>query len=172
MRNVHADYVAAVAVGDFIAETTVFGTDAETAYREALQCAEEIYTINASQMSSDTTERAWDFIKGWLVGNEKRFTAEAFPCYGRLISRGKKYEYSVIPQYLDESLEDAGFNVIKTMKGLRDKRLIDMCRDSEGKLRTKTKIRIGDKTLWGYKFNLPCDGSEPSDTEEIDDFFQ
>jgi len=173
LHNVHADYVAAVTVGDFIAETTVFGTDAQTAYREALQCAEEIYAINASQMSADTTERAWNFIKGWLVGNEKRFTADAFPCYGRLISRGKHYEYSVIPQYLDEALEDAGFNVQKTMKGLRDKKLIDLYRDSEGKLRTKTKIRIGDKTLWGYKFNIPCDGSEPSACEfEEDDFLK
>jgi len=165
LRNVHADYVAAVAVGDFLTELIVFDADAETAYREALACAEEIYALNASQMSADTTERAWDFIRGWLVGNEKRFTADAFPCYGKIISRGKHYEYSVIPLYLDEALEDAGFNVPKTMKGLREKGVLVLENDSSGKLRTKPTIRIGDKVLRGYVILAPRDGSKPPKNE-------
>ncbi|MCL2509211.1 MAG: DUF927 domain-containing protein, partial [Oscillospiraceae bacterium] len=82
-RNIHADYVSAVALGDYLAETLIFGTDSDTAMREALACGGEVYALNESQMSADVIERAWDFITGWLVSNEHRFSPDASPFYGK-----------------------------------------------------------------------------------------
>ncbi len=167
LRNVHADYVAAVALGDMLAERIVFGTDADTARIEALRCGEEMYALNGMQMSSDVIDRAWDFVNGWLVGNENRFSMDASPCYGKIEpSPGGQYdEYRIIPQYLDEALEKAGFNVKKTMQGFRERNLIVTKRDGEGKVRTKTPGWIGGKTVHCYLFLLKSDRIPPLDEQ-------
>ena len=66
-------------------------------------------------------------------------------------------------------MELAGFNVQKTMKGLRDKGLLVLENDSSGKVRTKPIIRIGGKVLRGYVIRVPRDGSKPSDDETEED---
>ena len=163
LRNIHADYIAAVILGDIHAETIIFGTDADAARREAIACGMQIYAINETQMSSDVVERAWDFVKGWLVSNEHRFSPDASPYYGRQTRSpgGHNDEYFVIPQYLDKALEDAGFNVKKTFQGLRERGYITTQKDSEGKVRTKTLGRLGDNVLRGYLFQLDSHGIRP-----------
>ncbi|MDL2318171.1 DUF927 domain-containing protein [Eubacteriales bacterium OttesenSCG-928-A19] len=163
LRNVHADYVAAVALGDILAETIVFGTDAETARREALRCGEEVYALNEAQMSTDVVERAWDFIVGWLISNEHRFDAAASPFYGKSETSpsGQYDDYFVIPQYLDEALDDAGFNVKKTFQGLRDRGLISTQRDSDGYERTKSNARVFGKLVRSYHFRIKSDQVPP-----------
>jgi len=163
LRNIHADYIAAVVLGDILAETILFGTDADTARRGAIQCGMEIYTLNETQMSADVVERAWDFVKGWLVSNENRFSPDISPYYGKLQqSPGGRYdEFFVIPQYLDKALEDAGFNVKKTFQGLRERGYITTQKDGDGKERTKALGRVGDKVLRGYLFRLESHGVRP-----------
>jgi hypothetical protein len=167
LRNIHADYVAAVALGDALAETIIFGTDSGTARSEAIACGEEIYALNERQMSVDVIQRAWDFITGWLVSNRNRFSPEATPLYGKHDSSpgGKYDEYYVIPQYLDTALEDAGFNVKKTFQGLRERGLIATQKDCDGNERLKTLMRIDDKVLRGYCFQLRHNGIQPLSKE-------
>ncbi|MCL2818032.1 MAG: DUF927 domain-containing protein, partial [Clostridiales bacterium] len=161
LKNIHADYVAAVCLGDVLAETVVFGTDAETARREALSCEEAVYAVNESQMSTNVVDRAWDFIKGWLVSNEFRFSPDAAPFYGKSEAYGQDSEYSVIPAYLDSALEDAGFNVKKTLQGLREQGYIATQKDSEGKERTKKLVWIYGKPVRCYVFKLATDNVPP-----------
>jgi len=165
LKNVHADYIAAVCLGDILAEIVVFGTDAETARREALACGEAIYAVNESQLSSNVVERAWDFIKGWLVSNEFRFSSDAAPFYGKVEAYGQNSEYAVIPAYMDAALEEAGFSVKKTLQGLRERGHITTQRDSDGKERTKKLVWLQGKPVRCYVFRLatstaivPCDG--------------
>jgi len=161
LKNIHADYVAAVCLGDILAETVVFGTDAETARREALSCGEAVYAVNEAQMSTNVVDRAWDFIKGWLVSNEFRFSPDAAPFYGKSEAQGQDSEYSVIPAYLDSALEDAGFNVKKTLQGLREQGYIATQKDSEGKERTKKLVWIYGKPVRCYVFKLATDNVPP-----------
>jgi hypothetical protein len=163
LRNIHADYVAAVTLGDYLAETIIFGTDAETARRDALHCGEQIYALNEAQMSTDVVQRAWDFIVGWLVSNEQRFSPDASPCYGKMGSSpgGQHAEYFVIPQYLDAALEDAGFNVRKTFQGLRERGHIATETDSDGKTRTKGRSWVNGKQIRGYEFNVATNDIPP-----------
>jgi hypothetical protein len=162
-KNIHADYVAAVALGDYLAETIIFGTEPEDARSGALKCAEEIYALNEAQMSADVVSRAWDFIVGWLVSNEHRFSPDASPFYGRSEASpgGQNHEYFVIPQYLNVALEDAGFNVKKTFQGLRERGLIVTQRDSAGKERTKTNGWVYGKQVRGYVFHIRSEGIQP-----------
>ncbi|MCL2509433.1 MAG: hypothetical protein FWF05_09680, partial [Oscillospiraceae bacterium] len=106
---------------------------------------------------------AWDFITGWLVSNEHRFSPDASPFYGKTEpSPGGQYgEYFVIPQYLDEALEDAGFNVKKTFQGLRERGYIAINRDSEGKERTKHSGWVCGKTVRGYLFRIKTNNIQP-----------
>jgi hypothetical protein len=162
LKNIHADYVAAVALGDYLAETVIFGTDKETAIKEALDCGEVIYAMNEAQLSTDAIERAWDFVSGWLVSNEARFSNDASPYYGKINETpgGKYSEFFVIPQYLDYALEEAGFNVKKTMQGFRERGLI--ATQAEGNtIRTKVKVRIGDAALRCYAFKIKSEGIKP-----------
>jgi len=163
LRNIHADYVAAVTLGDILAETIIFGTDSETARREALRCGEEIYALNESQMSTDVVERAWDFIQGWLVSNEHRFSSDATPFYGKTEpSPGGQYDaYFVIPQYLDNALEEAGFNVKKTFQGLRERGYVTTEKDNEGKERTKNRVWVYGKQVRCYVFQIKSDSIQP-----------
>jgi hypothetical protein len=156
LRNIHADYVAAVTLGDVLAEVILFGTDPDTARRGAIACGEEIYRLNEAQMSMDVVQRAWDFITGWLVSNEQRFSPEAIPCFGKVEqSPGRRNaEYFVIPLHLDKALEEAGFNVRKTFQGLRERGFLTTQVDSEGKERTKTDGWVCGKHLRGYVFRL------------------
>jgi len=163
LKNIHADYVAAVALGDYLAETIVFGTDKETAIRGAIDCGVEVYAMNEAQLSADAVERAWDFVSGWLISNEGRFSHDATPYYGKTSETpgGKSVEFFVIPQYLDAALEDAGFNIKKTMQGFRERGLIVTQKDSGGSVRTKTVGRIDDKMLRGYVFRIQRQGVMP-----------
>ena len=114
-------------------------------------------------MSTDVVERAWDFITGWLVSNEHRFSPDASPFYGKTEpSPGGQYdEYFVIPQYLDAALEEAEFNVKKTFQGLRERKYITTHTDSEGKERTKPLAWIGGKAIRCYHFQMRSNRIQP-----------
>jgi len=163
LRNIHADYVAAVTLGDILAEIIIFGTDPATARRDAIACGEEIYRLNEAQMSTDVVQRAWDFIAGWLVSNEQRFIPEAIPCFGKVEqSPGRQNaEYFVIPMHLDKALEEAGFNVRKTFQGLRERGLITTQLGSDGKERTKTDGWVCGKHLRGYVIRIRSGNAPP-----------
>jgi uncharacterized protein (DUF927 family) len=156
MRGVHADYIAAVTLGDWLAERIIWNTDSETAMKKAFECGEYIFRNNTEQEQSDTAARAWDFVTGWLVSNDNRFAEDASPYYGK---KGKRSgEYYVIPQYLDKALEDAKFNVAKAIQGFRERNYITTQRDSEGKIRTKTLTNVFGVNVRVYKF---CIGAAP-----------
>ena len=85
------------------------------------------------------------------------------PCYGKIEpSPGdQQTEYFVIPLYLDAALEDAGFNVKKTMQGLRERSFITTQKDSEGKERTKSSAWINGKCIRAYLFRVQSDHIQP-----------
>jgi len=172
LKNIHADYVAAVALGDYLAETLIFGTDTETAKQEATACAETVYAMNAEQLSDNAVERAWDFTQGWLVSNSGRFSHDASPYYGKTedSTDGGCTDFYVIPQYLDNALEEAGFNIKKTMQGFRERGRIATYRDGDGKIRTKTRARIGSSLLYTYHFRLVCEEIRPLNGETAKPF--
>jgi hypothetical protein len=169
LKNVHADYVSAVALGDYLVETIIFETDKETAVKEAIECGITLYKMNQTQIGSDAVDNAWHFVQGWLISNTSRFSSDASPYYGKttVSADNQSIEYFVIPQYLDFELEKAGFNVKKTFQGFRERGYIQTYRDSEGKTRTKTNGRIDGKTLAGYVFCLDNEGIKPLNGKQV-----
>jgi hypothetical protein len=163
LKNIHSDYVAAVALGDYLAETIIFGTNAETALKEAIENAVAMYEINMNGQSENVIERAWDFVQGWLVSNTAKFSHDATPYYGKTTpsADNQSIEYFVIPQYLDQALIEGGFNIKKTMAGFKERGYIQIEKDSCGKKRTKSLGRIDGKVLRGYVFKLENEGICP-----------
>jgi len=161
LKNIHADYATAVALGDMLAETVIFGTDENTARLEAVKCAETVYALNETQMSADVVERATEFITGWLVSNEQRFSTKSTPYYGKMEKKPNHCEYSAIPSYLDAALEEAGFNVRKTLQGLRESKFINTQKDSNGSERTKSTVNITGKNTRCYVFHIESNNAQP-----------
>jgi hypothetical protein len=169
LKNIHADYVAAVALGDYLAETIIFGTDKDTAIKDAIECGITLYRMNQTQIGADAVDSAWNFVQGWLISNTSRFSLDISPYYGKttVSPDNQSIEYFVIPQYLDFELERAGFNVKKTFQGFRERGYIKTYTDSDGKTRTKTNGRIDGKMLAGYVFRLDNDGIKPLNGKQI-----
>jgi uncharacterized protein (DUF927 family) len=163
LKNIHADYVAAVALGDYLAETILFGKDKNTAIKEAIECGETLYKMNQTQIGSDAVDSAWNFTQGWLISNTSRFSLDASPYFGKATASpdNQSIDYFVIPQYLDSELEKAGFNVKKTFQGFRERGYINTYCDSNGKTRTKTNGLIDGKTIAGYLFRMKKEGIKP-----------
>jgi hypothetical protein len=156
MKSVHADYIAAITLGDILAETLIFGTDTKVAEREAFENGRLMFENNLTQMNGDTTERAYEFVKGWLVSNDYKFASPEFQStYGRKqeSAGGQSDEYYVIPLYLDEALEKAGFGVAKAIQGFMERGYLVTKSEGDGKRKT-VQARINGKNMRVYRFDL------------------
>jgi len=162
LKSVHADYIAAVTLGDYLAERIIFGAGSAAAMRDAVKNGQYIFENNAEQMRDDVVLRAWEFIIGWLISNENRFSPDAAPCFGKKErSKGGQFnEYFVIPSHLDAALEEVGFNVDKTVKGLKERELLCGYVDSSGKHRSKWPARINGTMGFVYKFQVKNEGDK------------
>ena len=156
LSGAHADYVTAVALGDYLAETIVFGTDKDRAFAEAVDCGVKIYGMNAAQLQEDSVTAAWEFIVGWLVSNTQKFEDGAPVRFGYLLGDTKEPgidEYFIIPDYLDSALRDAGFSARKTMQGLKERGIIvTYTEPGSGKIRNQVRKKIQGTRIWGYQF--------------------
>lgn len=160
IKGVHADYIAAVIIADILTETLIFGTDAETAEREAFENGEYIFKNNAEQHHGDNVENAYSFVVGWLASNDSRFvkgTTVPFttPCYGRIEDNNEyKTTYLVVPIYVEEALKERGYNVEQVTRGFADKRYLYVWTDAGKKRRKKVTTTLNGVRMELYRFDL------------------
>lgn len=157
LKGVHAEYIAAVIVGDALAETLIFGKDAEAAEKESFENGIAIFKHNEEQLQTDVIRSAYSFVVGWIASNEGRFAENAFtsPIYGKKVDGGEyRSTYYVIPLYLEKALEEAGYNVEKITRGFWDKGFITPYNDANGVRRKKYQITINGVKADMYRFDL------------------
>lgn len=74
----HIDAISHTAVADQLSSMFVFGEDKDTASRGALQTAEYIIEKHLTcNEDADESERAWQWMLGWIAANNGRFSMSA-----------------------------------------------------------------------------------------------
>ncbi|MDR1364063.1 MAG: DUF927 domain-containing protein [Oscillospiraceae bacterium] len=117
----HLDNISTVCLGDYYSSISVFERDEEMAKNEAIWLGVEIFKNTKDFDKSDTTDRAWDFVIGWVISNKNRFLPDSTPCYGRIEN---DFVY-VIPNILRNALEENGFNYGKVTRGFKERGFIE-----------------------------------------------
>lgn len=170
-KGVHSEFIAAVIVADYLAETLIFGTDTQTAETESFKIGTEIFAHNAEQLHCDNVESAFKFTVGWLASNSGRFqenSDSAMPCYGKKQDAGEKTTYYVIPLYLDNALTEEGYNTEKVTRGFAEKGYLYTFTDATGKKRKKQQITFNGVRTEAYRFDLDKNAPKPEPLRIVD----
>jgi uncharacterized protein (DUF927 family) len=134
----HLDNIAVLALADFYASVSVFGTETETALEDAVSLGDAILRNTKALEKEDVVERAWHYIVDWVATNKTRFESTITPCYGK-IETNKVY---VIAAVLKQALEDGGYSYTKSIRGFRDRGYIETFSNAEGKENTQCQKKI------------------------------
>jgi len=138
----HVSAVASVCTADALIGEWFLEQSKEDAFDNALNLGFEISKLLTKESDIDLAERAFAFIKDWILSNYDQFTDESrSPRYG-YVDRNFTSKYYVFPQILKEALERAGFSYKGTLQALATKGKIITPDDGE---RFTTLRRIGDQ---------------------------
>ena len=142
--------------------------EAGFAFPEDAQASEEFtdsVETEAYTDDTDSVDRAWDFVSGWVAGNKGRFTTEVFKpleTYGII----EKNRVCVICRVLNQALEEAGYSYRKCSKGFAERGYIITDTEEKAKNRTQEVKRINGISTRVYVLNMTVKNEE----EEDDDF--
>ena len=152
-RYVGAENIAVIALADYYASMAVFGLDHGTAFGEALELGAAIMDARKQEDHTDTVDRAWVFVTGWVAANKKRFGDSLYspPEYFGTTEGGKLY---AIASTLNNALEEAGFSYKKCIRGFGQRGYIGTFTDSEGKKRTQMVKRVNGVNARVYQLNV------------------
>lgn len=135
--NTHLDNIAVVCLGDYYSGISVFKESEKEAWSEAVNLGTQILQNCRELQKTDTIDRAWDFVTGWITSNKNRFLPDSTPCYGK-IEQDKVY---IIPNILRQALEENGFDYSKITRGFKDRNFIETQIDYKG----HTKMQMSKK---------------------------
>ena len=163
--DVAADNIAVLALADFYSSQALFDLDSDTAWREAVEMGAAIMEAQKQEDHTDSVNRAWDFVTGWVAGNKSRFATSTFSppeIYG-IVQDGKVFP---IAAKLNEALTDAGFNYKKCIRGFCQRSYITRHTDSQGKNRSQILKSVKGVFTRVYELNLEMektwdDGENP-----------
>ena len=127
----HLDNIAIVCLGDYYSSISVFKENEDKAWSEAIDMGVKIFENSKEMQLSNTIERAWDFVMGWIASNKNRFSPDSTPCYGKF----ETDTIYIIPNILRQALEENGFNYLKVTRGFKDFGFIETKKDSKGHIR-------------------------------------
>ena len=134
----HVTATALVCMADSFVSEWIFGEEEGVDF--ALLMGHEISQLLVKALDVDLAERAFDFVRDWVLSNETQFTEEArSPRFGYIDEFGRFYVY---PQLLKEALERTGFSYRSVMKLMRDRGYI--LTDGDDDKRYSVVRRMGD----------------------------
>lgn len=132
------DNVSLVCLGDYYSSISIFNTEKNRAWNEAVNLGTKILQNCKELQKSDTIDRAWDFVTDWITSNKNRFSPDSTPCYGK-IEQNKVY---IIPSILRQTLLENGFDYSKVTRGFKDKGFVVTQTDSNGHERMQVQKKI------------------------------
>ena len=142
----HIDAISHTAMGDQLASMFVFGEDKDTASRGALQTAEYIienHLIN--NIDADESERAWQWMLGWIAANNGRFSMNArsaMPILG-YIDGGY---INILKTEITKAMKEQGFSPDKIFRKWADAGRIPITKVGE-----KRTFAVRGKNINGVK---------------------
>lgn len=122
------DSVSMVCLGDYYSSISIFNTEKNQAWSEAIELGTEILENCKELQKAGTVDRAWDFVTGWIASNKNRFVHDSTPCYGK-IEKDKVY---IIPNILRQALSENSFDYSKITRGFKERKLFETKIDSKG----------------------------------------
>lgn len=112
----HISSVAVVTLADKLISQWIFEDD-----NRSREMGEYILDSLEDEKEADATERAYNFLREWLIANSSQFTSDV---------KGERYGYMdgdkfyVFPYILDKALTTQGYSYRKTIKALGERGLI------------------------------------------------
>jgi len=147
----HIDAISHTALGDQLSSMYVFGEDKDIASRGALQTAEYIienHLINNGD--ADESERAWQWMLGWIAANNGRFALNiksAMPILGYI-----EDEYiCILKTELAKAMKEQGFSPDKIFRKWADMGRIPITRVGEKRTFAVRGKRINRVQPWVIK---------------------
>jgi putative DNA primase/helicase len=142
----HIDAISHTALGDQLSSMYVFGEDKDTASRGALQTAEYIienHLINNGD--ADESERAWQWMLGWIAANNGRFAINiksAIPILGYI----EDGYICILKTELAKAMKEQGFSPDKIFRKWADVGRIPITKNGE-----KRTFAVRGKKINGVK---------------------
>lgn len=146
--------LAHMGLADFLSSMVIFGLDKGTALDEAKNMVTRISEGMVTRSEMDDTNRAWEFVTGWVAGNSNHFikaydvmgldgspvdpdtaSMSYTETWGRMDEEGKVV---VIAERLRKALVDNGFNPKKCLSGFADLARLE-CQGVRGHGKTLTQ---------------------------------
>ena len=166
-KNVQQDNIAVLALADYYSSIAVFGFSAERAYAEAVALGELLLKNQEDNAPKDSIESAWEFLCGWIASQKVHFCSstgqfDMSPVYGK----AEKNVVYVIASVMNDALEEAGFSARKCIKGFQERNQIETFKDSQGKVRSQTTMKIKGTPVKVYALNIGIE-DEPDETPAL-----
>ena len=161
-RDVNAENIAVLVLADYYASVAVFGMERETARKEAISLGGTLMNLQKQEDHTDTVDRAWDFVCGWVAENKRSFGGkdwEPMEMYGTI----EKSRVNVICRVLNDALEEAGYAYRKCVRGFAERGYLEKPDDPEVKNRTQTMKKINGISTRVYVLNMEVRQREPED---------
>lgn len=113
----HISSVSLVAAADLLISRWIFEEegDSKAMAKKVLQNLED-------EREADVIDRAYDFIKGWILSNDVQFSINAKECFG---TKEDKYKYYVFPHVLERALANQGYAYRKVLRSLGERGKIE-----------------------------------------------
>ena len=127
-----------VCLGDCYSSIAIFNTEKNSAWDEAVNLGTKILQNCKELQKSDTIDRAWDFVTGWITSNKNRFLPDNTPCY-RKIEQNRMY---IIPNILRQALLENVFDYSKVTRGFKERGFIEIQKDYKGHAKMQVPRRI------------------------------
>lgn len=141
----HISSVAVVVLADRLISEWLFEEN-----DRSLEMGEEILNMLDNEQETDIAERAYNFIREWLVANTYQFSHDARERYGYV--EGDNVYY-VFPYILEKVLTENGFSYRKILKAMADRGLIETTYEGATK-RYQIVKKFEGKTVRVIKFVL------------------
>ncbi|WP_051585905.1 DUF927 domain-containing protein [Caldanaerobius polysaccharolyticus] len=142
----HISAVAIVTLADELISEWIFEESSEN----SLDMGMEILDMLESSQEADVVDKAYEFIKSWLLANSVQFTDDARPPrYGYI----ENDTYYVFPHILEDELKKHDFSYRKIMRGLGERGLIGVSENKREKQYSVIK-KINGKTTRFISFDL------------------
>ena len=136
--------------------------ETEPAWKEAQELGEMLMNAQQQEDHTDSVDRAWNYVTGWVAGNKGKFESQSFKpmeTYGII----EKNRASVICRVLNQALEDAGYSSRKCIKGFAERGYIISDAKAKAINRTQEVKRINGVSTRVYVLNMEVKEEEWKD---------
>lgn len=119
----HISSVSVVAAADVLISRWIFEDRGDS-----VSMAKKVLDNLEDEREADVVDRAYDFIKGWILSNDNQFSINAKERFGFKEEKGKYY---VFPHILERALTDQGYSYRKILRSRGDRGKIEVSWDGE-----------------------------------------